>query len=110
MSMKKAILIVAGMVVLVLGAEVAGYVVALNSDAYASAKLFVLTDSDISRQIGQVSLASLAPLDAEIRFTSDTGSANFVVTAKTASASHRVEVRLQKTSTGWQVQNSRIID
>ena len=106
--MKRVLIVVVALVVILLGAQGVGYLVALNSDAYAAASDFVSRDPGISNQIGHVNSVTLAPLDAEIRFTSDTGQAKFVVSAKTANGIHKVVVRLEKLASGWRVVDSNI--
>jgi len=107
--MKRVVIVIVAAVLLVLGAQVVGYYVALNSDAYAAASRFVLSDQKLGQQIGRVAKTSLAPFDAEIRFTPNTGLAKFVVTADTSSGTHKVAVRLEKRGNDWHVLDSAVV-
>jgi len=102
--------IVVGVVfAILLTAHIVGYVVAVNSDAYAAAARFVQDDPSISSEIGAVSKTSLAPLDAELRFTGYSGEAKFAITTQTTKGSFKVIVQLEKSSNGWRVVNSHVL-
>ena len=107
--MKRGMVIAAVAVVLVLLAQVAGYFVALKSDAYAEASRFVLSDTAIAKQLGRVQKVTLAPFDAEIRFTSETGTASFVLSTETDKGSRKVLVRLEKVNGTWKVTSSSVL-
>jgi hypothetical protein len=103
-------MLVAFVVVVLVGTEVLGYVVAVNSDAYAKAREFVESDSALSKRIGHVTGTRLAPLGAELRFTAYTGTAKLVLDADTNDGSHKVLVQLEKGASGWAIVKSSVLD
>jgi putative heme degradation protein len=107
--MKKILLLIGCVLALVFGAHVVGYVVALRSDAYAVAKAHVEKDGALAQQIGAVSEVSLAPLDAELRFTMDSGAARFVVSARTDRGERKIRILLDKIGTEWRVKTLDVI-
>jgi hypothetical protein len=106
--MKRVVIGVCAAIVLIIAAEIAGYYVALNSDAYTVASKFVSSDAGLAAQIGPVLATRLSPFDAELRFTMNTGQAKFIVTAETRSGPRRVMVRLDKVGAAWKVIDSSL--
>jgi hypothetical protein len=107
--MKRAVIIGAVIALLLFGAQVFGYFVALKSDAYAAADVFLRTDESVTEKIGKVEATHLSPLDAQIRFTANSGDAKFILTVDTPAHARKVIVHLEKGSTAWKVTHWTVI-
>jgi hypothetical protein len=89
---------------------VVGYLVAVNSAAYATAVEFVRRDQAVTAKVGTVTDASLSFLNAQLRFAGHAGNADFVIVAKTdAGAARRVRVRLENSVSGWKVLSFEVL-
>ena len=100
---RRTALIALAAIALVLAAQVIGYFLARNSDAFAIASKFVETDPKLALELGRVERTYLAPLDAEIRFSGGVGRAQFVVSTVTDRSDRKVLVKLEKLNDTWRV-------
>ena len=107
--MKRVLIALTVIVALMLAAHVAAYTIAINSDAYAVAAMYLRSDPSIGSQVGTITDVTLAPFDAEMRFTGESGSAAFLVTAETATGKRKIKVLLERHTDGWRVLSTRVL-
>jgi len=84
------------------------HVLISNSDAFGTAEDFLRVNPDVVRAVGPVQDLSLSWLGGSLRFSGDTGSAQFTLNVRGATGSTRAYVELEKRGI-WEITFARLL-
>ncbi len=99
---------VAIIVVIALLACIGGYVLALKSDAYERANVFVMTSPFIRQQLGDVRKMRLHPFGYSIRISGVSGHAEFSCSLEGTQGNGELAVTLLKEVGVWRVSSATL--
>lgn len=97
-------------VVLIIGllSYLAGYLVSMNSDAFAEAQKFIVQSPAVNNELGSDVDIQLAPFGYELEFAGSWGVAIFDCNVKGLRAKGKVQITLGKAGNIWRVKKASL--
>ncbi|MCY0911875.1 cytochrome c oxidase assembly factor Coa1 family protein [Massilia antarctica] len=86
-----------------------GYFFSKNSEAFLTAKNFIVNSPEARRELGEIIDVQLAPFGYELEFAGHSGSADFECKVIGALKKGNAYVKLKKDASGWKIISANIV-